>query len=572
MSVVRLAQAQINVTVGAFNENRHTIRAWIERAKDAGADLVTFPELAVCGYPPEDLLTFQRFRRDNRRFLELLVGDCADITVVVGFAEEMHGRVYNAAAVIHDRELIGVYHKMELPNYAVFDEKRYFSEGTEGLVIEIRGVRFSVTVCEDVWVPGSPAEAVAVNGKAHALLNVSASPFHRGKLFEREGIHRRFVDATGMNVFFTNLVGGQDELIFDGGSLFMTSSGEVVSRARRFEPDLLITDFDPAVYPPMRKPTASPDVPVQVVQPRVPDSRPEPAIPNRIEPAQEGILEIHNALILGIRDYVAKNGFQKAVLGLSGGIDSALTAVLAVTALGKDNVTAVTMPSHVTSTETLTDAGRLAENLHIELLTIPVREIFDVYMNQLADHLPSDRGVAAENLQARIRGNILMALSNRFGWLVLTTGNKSEIAVGYCTLYGDTAGGFAVIKDVPKTVVYELSRYVNDREAREIIPASIIKRAPSAELKPDQKDEDSLPPYDILDPILKAYVEDQLSPEEITAQGFEATTVEYVLGLVDKNEYKRRQAPPGIRITPRAFGKDRRLPITNRYGVTIDTD
>jgi len=566
MGVVRIALAQINVTVGGLHDNVEKISNWTARAVSAGADLVTFPELAVCGYPPEDLLLKADFLADNKTALQEIVARCRGITALVGFAEQEGGKVYNSAALIHDGSLVDVYRKTELPNYGVFDEKRYFATGTKCLVFDLNGARFSVTICEDVWVVGSCPEQFARKNKAVATLTVNASPFHAEKLGLRRRILARFAAATGTTVFYNNLVGGQDELVFDGGSLVMSPSGEVLAQASRFEEDLLVMDFEVQDNLEM---VASPTLAASEGQPRqlealAPHDR-KPVTPvlaremGRIE-------EIHKALILGTRDYVRKNKFEKVVIGLSGGIDSALTAVVAVEAVGRPNVIGVTMPSQYTSRDTLSDAGLLAENLGIRLITVPIREIFLLYLDTIEMALGEGLApIAAENLQARIRGNTIMALSNTFGWLVLTTGNKSEVAVGYCTLYGDTAGGFAVIKDVPKTVVYELAAYANDVAGREIIPEGVIRRPPTAELRPDQKDEDSLPQYAILDPILRAYVEEDQALGDIASKGFDPVVVEEVIRLVDRNEYKRRQAPPGIKITPKAFGRDRRLPITNGY-------
>lgn len=566
MGFLRIAQAQINVVVGDLVGNLDKITRWIERARDSGADIVTFPELSVCGYPPEDLLIKTGFLNDNRSALERLAGRCRGITVVVGFAHRTDGDVHNAAAVIHDKEITGVYRKIELPNYGVFDEMRYFRPGSDCLVFEIGGVRFSITICEDIWIPGSITEDFAVGNGVDIVLNISASPFHAGKPALRQEIVSRFARATGTTVFFNNLVGGQDELVFDGGSLVIDARGNLVARAARFEEQLLVTDLDTDRVTQRPGPGESaekmePPLLLEAMGPRD-RRRASPTIapePGRLE-------EIYKALILGCRDYVLKNGFKKVVLGMSGGIDSALTAVCAVEALGAENVVGVTMPSQYTSDETFSDAELISRNLNIELITVPVREIFRGYLDVMGETLgggPS--GVTEENLQARIRGNILMALSNEFGWLVLGTGNKSETAVGYCTLYGDMVGGFAVVKDVPKTVVYELADYVNEKGGSEIIPRSVIERPPTAELKPDQKDEDSLPPYETLDPILLAYVEQDKAPDEIVAEGFDPQVVEEVVRMVDRNEYKRRQASPGVKITPKAFGKDRRLPLTNRY-------
>jgi NAD+ synthase (glutamine-hydrolysing) len=562
MAVLRVAQAQINTTVGDLKGNAAKIVDWIARGRALNADVVTFPELALCGYPPEDLLLRPRFLVDNRRALDALAAVCDDIYVLVGFPDSSEGRVYNAAALLYDGRVRGIYRKIELPNYGVFDEKRYFSPGNGCMVFSLGGCRMSVSICEDIWIEGAQAESCAIENEAQVVLSLSASPFHAGKFgYRRDCIVSRFARSTHAAVFYNNLVGGQDELIFDGGSMVVGPDGRLIAAAKRFEEDLLVTDWQvedtaasPAcwnVVPPLL------DLPLVGASDRLPIS---PSVAPDLEPVEE----VYRALVLGTRDYVQKNGFRGVVLGLSGGIDSALTAAVAVDALGTEHVKGVTMPSQYTSTETLSDAGLVARNLDIELITVPIGGVFQAYAEVLEEPFREGKtGLELENLQARIRGNILMALSNRFGWLVLTTGNKSETAVGYCTLYGDMAGGFAVVKDVPKTLVYKLAEYVNRKSGTEVIPRSTIVRAPSAELRPDQKDEDSLPPYAILDPILKAYVEEDKAPDEIA--GYDPSLVREIAAMVDRNEYKRRQAPPGVKITPRAFGRDRRLPMTNRY-------
>jgi NAD+ synthase (glutamine-hydrolysing) len=572
MSTVRIALAQINSTVGDLEGNVGKIIAAMERARGAEADIVTFPELAVCGYPPEDLLLKPGFLKDNRDAIDEIARQNEGIVSLVGFAYAINGNVYNAAALINNTHIVNIYHKVELPNYGVFDEKRYFTPGSGCLPFEMNGATITVNICEDIWIEGSEVEYCTINDNAGLVLNISSSPFHAGKLALRRNIIASFAKRTRAFVCYNNMVGGQDELVFDGGSVVVSPQGDVVASARRFEEDLLVTDIeidedaqDHAGSDLLRSP--------QRIVLNSSGFRDRKGIPAYRAPELERLEEIHQALVLGTRDYVRKNGFEKVVIGLSGGIDSSLTAAIAVDALGNDNVIGVTMPSQYTSRETRSDAERLAENLGIRLITVPVKPIFSSYLDAL--HEPfgqGDPGIENENLQARIRGNILMALSNRFGWLVLTTGNKSETAVGYCTLYGDMAGGFAVIKDVPKTLVYELAQYVNGKSGREVIPRSVLERPPTAELKPDQKDEDSLPPYSILDPILEAYVEEDQSSNEIIASGFDAKVVGEVIRMVDRSEYKRRQAPPGVKITPKAFGKDRRLPITNRYFARTKSD
>ncbi len=566
MGFLRIAMAQVSVRVGDLRGNLEKLAAWASRARDAGADIITFPELAICGYPPEDLLLKPWFLEDNRAALLEMACRTQGITAIVGFADHERGQTYNAAALIHDAGIVDVYHKIELPNYGVFDEKRYFKSGDSCVVFQINGSRFSIAVCEDIWIRDSRTEKCAIENSVTAVLAISASPFHSQKLALRREIISRFSGSTDTTVFFNNLVGGQDELVFDGGSMVVDSRGQVLSSALRFEEDLLLFDFpvDGSPLEVLETGQESTDSLIHTLRALRSHER-EPAAP-RSAPSMNPVEEIYNALVLGTRDYVINNGFRKVLIGLSGGIDSALTAAIATKALGSENVIGVTMPSQFTSEATFGDSHTLAENLGIRILSIPIKGVFVSYMDVLRDSLGSGGpGLEAENLQARIRGNILMAISNKQGWLVLTTGNKSETAVGYCTLYGDTAGGFAVIKDVPKTVVYELCEYINDSEGIKVIPRSIIARPPTAELRPDQKDEDSLPPYSILDPILEAYVELDMAPDEICRKGYDPEIVGSVVGMVDRNEYKRRQAPPGVKITPKAFGKDRRLPITNSY-------
>ncbi len=575
MHTLRIGMAQINTTVGDLSGNTAKIISYIRQAKDLGVDLVTFPELAVTGYPPEDLLLKPQFIDGNLNCLEQIVDVCKDIVAVIGFVDRKED-IYNAAAVVSDGTLVGVYHKMHLPNYGVFDEYRYFQAGTGCSVFVSNEVVFGVNICEDIWYPRGPATVQALNGGASLIINISSSPYHAGKRNFRERIlATRAADNVAV-VAYNNLVGGQDELVFDGGSMIFDQRGEVLVQGKQFEEDLIVADLDlEAVFrqrlhdPRRRQEKLSLEAKGSVERVKLPEvklSRTKPALhPRKITKLQPWE-EIYNALVLGTRDYVRKNDFEKVVIGLSGGIDSSLTSVIAVDALGKDNVLGVCMPSQYSSTESIADAEQLARNLGIRLITVSIADIFNSYCRALKEQFQgTGTGVAEENLQARIRGNLLMALSNKFGWLVLTTGNKSETSVGYCTLYGDMAGGLAVIKDVPKTLVYQLARYRNAKQKMELIPQRVLEKAPSAELKPDQKDTDTLPPYSILDPILEAYVQEDRSPEEIVAMGFDKQTVERVVGMVDRNEYKRRQAPPGIKITPLAFGKDRRLPVTNKY-------
>ncbi len=566
MSTLRIAQAQINPTVGDLAGNAAKIADAMRRARQAGADLVTFPELAVSGYPPEDLLLKPYFLRDCRATLDALVQQEPGIAAIVGFPDAANGTAFNAAALMHDGRLLGVYRKIELPNYGVFDEKRYFTPGSGSLIFEVNGVRVFVTICEDVWVPDGVAERHAQRNRAHVVVNISASPFHAGKLATRREVIAAFARRTCAYVCYNNLVGGQDELVFDGGSLVIDPRGELVASAARFEEDLLLVDVAPFGKGEPISPRDTSGQWGRRVAIESANSATGDAIQARLAPELDRTEEVYKALVLGTRDYVRKNGFRKVAIGLSGGVDSALTAAIAVDALGPENVVGVTMPSQFTSSETLTDATRLAASLGISLLAIPIGRTFATYLEALDEAFgPGEPGIERENLQARIRGNILMALSNRHGWLVLTTGNKSEIAVGYCTLYGDTAGGFAVIKDVPKTLVWELAEHVNRKAGRDAIPRSIIERPPTAELKPNQLDEDSLPPYRVLDPILRAYVEEDKAPEELVPLCPDPARLADVLRRVNTSEYKRRQAPPGVKITPKAFGRDWRLPITNRY-------
>ncbi len=528
----KIALVQINPTVGDLAANQQKILDYIHKAKEHSADIVVFPEMVITGYPPEDLLHKEHFIRDNIKSLKALVKKTKGIAAIVGFVDmDKRKNLYNAAAIIVDGKLKGVYHKQALPNYGVFDEKRYFQPGQKSGVFSAGKIKFSVDICEDIWLE----DWKTTRPTAPIHINISSSPYYAGKMRERERLLKKRAKQAKAFICYANLVGGQDELVFDGASLIIDPKGKVVASGKAFEEDLIIADVGAKFIEPVRlagKKT------------------------HKIE-------SIYKALVLGTHDYIIKNGFQKVVIGLSGGIDSSLVAAVAVDAIGKENVVGVSMPSRFTSKGTKLDARRLAKNLGIEFKEMPIEDVLKGYTKALAGEFAGLKsGIAEENIQARIRGNILMALSNKFGWLVLTTGNKSEVAVGYCTLYGDMSGGFAVIKDVPKTIVYELSQWRN-RE-KPIIPPSIIRRAPSAELRANQKDQDSLPPYDILDDLLKRYVEQHHSKAQM-ARGKDKDLVQRIIQMVDKSEYKRRQAPPGIKITTRAFGKDWRLPITNRY-------
>ena len=557
---MRVALAQINPTVGDFKGNISIIVEQTSRARDMDADIVMFPELAICGYPPEDLLFRPSFLQDNRAALAQVEQASAGITAVVGFADAADGKVYNAAALFSDAHLVGTYHKVELPNYGVFDEKRYFSQGTEPFIFEIDQTRVTITICEDLWIEGDTTEQSVRENGVGLVLNISGSPFHAGKLAVRRDILAAFAQRTKTYVCYNNLVGGQDELVFDGGSMVIDPRGDVVAAAKRFETDMLVVDIDIDHISDGRKSAG------EIIVLESGSHAERKVLPASRDPELGRLDEVYKALVLGTKDYTRKNGFKKVVMGLSGGIDSSLTAAVAVEALGRDNVVCVTMPSRYTSDETLSDAELSAKNLGIRLITIPIEIIFSAYLDALHESFGEGKpGIETENLQARIRGNILMAMSNRFGWMVLTTGNKSETAVGYCTLYGDMAGGLAVIKDVPKTLVYEIAEHVNEKAGCDLIPRSVLERPPTAELRPDQKDEDSLPRYALLDPILQAYVEEDKAPADVVSNGFEPEMVYDVVRMVDRNEYKRRQAPPGIKITPKAFGRDRRLPMTNRY-------
>lgn len=540
----------MNPTVGDLRGNARTIEMGIEQARAAGAQLVLFGELALTGYPPEDLLLREDFLSDTGVALRELATAARDIVAIVGFPERAEGGVYNAAAALRDGAVTDVYRKTHLPNYGVFDEQRYFKAGAGGTVIDVGGMGVGLTVCEDLWIPGAPASEEAKAG-ASLIVNVSASPYHAGKGSERERLFAQRARENGVWIAFCGLVGGQDELVFDGHSFVLDPEGNTVARAAQFEEDLLVCDMAAAGAP-------HPEAPNQRSALRAPIGSEEQ--------------EVYEALGLGLRDYVEKNGFGGVVLGLSGGIDSALVACLAADALGPERVNVAVMPSPYSSQETQDDARALARNLGVRMHELAIEPAMHAYEDMLrADFEGLEPDIAEENLQARIRGNLLMALSNKFGWLVLTTGNKSEMSVGYATLYGDMAGGFAVIKDVPKTLVYRLARWRSSETADQDgiapapIPASIIERAPSAELRPEQLDQDSLPPYEALDRILHGYIELNRSREQLIAEGLDADDVERATRLVDVAEYKRRQAPPGIKITERAFGRDRRMPITNAY-------
>jgi NAD+ synthase (glutamine-hydrolysing) len=558
-SPLRIALHQVDPTVGDITGNEASLAAAIVAARDAGATLVASGELALTGYPPEDLLHSEQFLTDARAAIERLATRTEGIVAVVGFPEhDQH--VYNAAAILADGRIVGICRKIHLPNYGVFDEQRYFEPGVRPSAIDLGDHRIGITICEDIWRKGPPSSDLARAG-ASLILNISASPYHAGKGLEREAMVGDRVREYGVAFAFCALVGGQDELVFDGHSFVLDRDGTLLARAAQFEEELLICDIALAATGPQAADATEIDILARLPLPP-PSGTPHTA---RIAPLHTPLeAEIYAALECGLRDYVEKNGFGHVVLGLSGGIDSALVATLATDALGPERVTVVVMPSEYSSTATQSDARELAQTLGVELIELPIAAAMASYDGLLAAPFAGRANdITEENLQARIRGNLLMALSNKFNWLVLTTGNKSEMSVGYSTLYGDSAGGLAVIKDIEKTLVYALARWRNERSPT--IASSIIDRPPTAELRHGQRDDDSLPPYPILDAILRGYVEQNEGRRELVAQGLPAEAVDRVIALVDRAEYKRRQAPPGIKVTERAFGRDRRMPITNRY-------
>ena len=575
----RLALAQINTTVGDIPGNTTKIIDYVERAREAQADLVAFPELAITGYPPEDLLFKTSFLQANEEAMKQVIVAAKGIAVVVGYVQ-VGPDIANAAAVGYDGRLIDSYRKMYLPNYGVFDEDRYFRRGETCPVYTINGAGVGVSICEDIWYPVGPI-AVQREAGAELIVNINGSPFHAGKRVYREKMIATRASDNELIVAYLNLVGGQDELIFDGSSLVCDAAGELIARGPAFEETLMVTDLDiESVFrsrlrdPRPRK--ENPTILREIGEPRTfhvssfePTAKDDCASSSLCEEL-DYVEEVYRALVLGTRDYVRKSGFTKAVIGLSGGIDSALTAVVAADALGPDNVVGVGMPSRYSSEGSISDSKELADRLGIDFWVVPIEPAHLAFTGMLEKRFEgTESNVAEENVQARIRGNVIMTISNKFGWMVLTTGNKSEMAMGYATLYGDMAGGFAVIKDVPKTLVYQLCRWRNQHwDPHPVIPESIIDKPPSAELRPDQTDQDTLPPYETLDPIVKAYVEEDYSLPEMVAMGHDEASVRQVISFVDRNEYKRRQAPPGVKITPRAFGKDRRLPIVNRYRQT----
>jgi NAD+ synthase (glutamine-hydrolysing) len=580
--LLRVALAQVNPTVGDIRGNARLIADNISRARDEGAGLVVFPELTLSGYPPEDLLLKTSFLDAAAGALEELAAQAHGIAAVVGFPERAED-VYNAAAVLADGEVAAVYRKMYLPNYGVFDEQRYFQSGSEAAIVELNGVPVGITICEDIWEPGPPAMTEALGG-AQVIVNLSASPYRAGYGHGRERmLVQRAIDYLAA-IVFVNTVGGQDELVFDGHSLAIDQDGRVLARAPQFEESLQLCTIDPREVAAARLRDTRHRVNVRRLRRTTPVAEPPVRtlaslrVPSQAEPVGgdtaallEPEAEIYAALRTGLRDYVDKNEFEQVVLALSGGIDSALTALVAVDALGPERVTCVSMPSPYSSAGTRADAGNIARNLGVEFIEIPIEEAMKAYDEMLADVFAgSEPDITEENVQARIRGNVVMALSNKFGWLVLTTGNKSEMSVGYATLYGDMAGGFAVLKDVYKGWVYRLVRWRNEQGDGELVPVSVLERPPSAELRYEQRDQDSLPPYDVLDAILEGYVEEDLGAVELVNRGLPEDEVVRVIGMVDRAEYKRRQAPPGIKISTKAFGRDRRLPITNRHQSRVE--
>tara|TARA_B100000446_G_scaffold161453_1_gene160905 strand:- start:3304 stop:5070 length:1767 start_codon:yes stop_codon:yes gene_type:complete len=577
----RLALAQINPTVGDIAGNTAKILDYLERAREAQADLVAFPELAITGYPPEDLLFKRSFLTDNVAAMEKVAAASQGIAVVLGYvhivslerqSEDVGPQVTNAAALCYGGKLIDTYHKIFLPNYGVFDEQRYFQKGSECPVYTIGGVAVGVNICEDIWYPVGPT-TVQCQAGAELIVNINASPFHAGKCAFREDMIAQRASENSLTVAYVNTVGGQDELVFDGGSIICDPAGGLVARGPAFQESLLITDLS---FPSQAKENPA-NAGAGVGTPKTMTvSEAGAEIKSSLEAqtildAMNGPEEIYRALVMGTGDYLRKSGFTKALIGLSGGVDSALTATVAVDALGKENVVGITMPSRYSSEGSISDSKKLADNLGLDLWEVPIEPAHQAFTDMLAEQFKgTEANVAEENVQARVRGNVLMTVSNKFGWIVLTTGNKSEMAMGYATLYGDMAGGFAVLKDVPKTTVYELCRWRNQQGVGfgtmdDVIPVAILDKPPSAELREDQLDADSLPDYEVLDPVVEAYVEDDLSYQEMVAQGMDPFVVRQVIAAVDRNEYKRRQAPPGVKITHRAFGKDRRLPIVNRY-------
>lgn len=576
MKAITIAMCQINPTVGDFEGNIKKIIEFIDAAKKHNPDIIAFPELAITGYPPEDLLLKPQFIEDNLKALKEVQKHVDNFVAIVGFVDKKND-IYNSAAIIYKKEIVDVYHKIYLPNYGVFDEYRYFQAGTRYPIYEIDGALFGVNICEDIWYPEGPAAIQALAG-AEFIININASPYHIGKASFREKILSARASDSNVIIAYLNIVGGQDELVFDGRSFVVDQKGDIVIEGKQFEEDIVVVDLDldavimKRLHDPRRRQQSillrKGLVERITIAQKLENGGTRKSLPHFCASALPYCLEeeVYNALMLGTKDYIQKNGFKKVCIGLSGGIDSSLVAAIAVDVIGKDNVIGIFMPSPYTSKESKEDVYGLADNIGIKVIEVAINNIFETYLNTLKPEfkdMPGD--VTEENLQARIRGNILMAFSNKFGWLVLTTGNKSEMSVGYATLYGDMAGGFAIIKDVPKTLVHRICKWKNKKEGRMVIPERVLWKEPSAELKPDQKDTDTLPPYEVLDPILKAYVEDYMSFDKIVNIGCEPECAKKIITMIDASEYKRRQSPPGIKITSRAFGRDRRFPITNKY-------
>ncbi|QWR78211.1 NAD+ synthase [Candidatus Magnetomonas plexicatena] len=573
MKTLRVALAQINPTVGDIKGNTGKIIDYIERSKTLCADIVAFPELSITGYPPEDLLLKPGFIRDNVKALKEIQKHTQGITAIIGFVD-MKEDIYNAAAVFYNYNLCDVYHKLYLPNYGVFDEIRYFKQGNGLPIYEVAGCKVGVSICEDIWYPEGPPYTQALHG-AEVIININASPYGLNKFKMKEAMLKTRAFDCRSFVAYLNMTGGQDELVFDGRSLIISPKGEILTTGAAFSEELIVADLDiESVFhlrlqdPRNRQKTTHSSNNFEIRHVFISDAATtsKPALSNsqKLPMDTEEAAEVYSALVMGTRDYVQKNGFRSVVIGLSGGIDSSLVAAIAVDALGKENVRGIFMPSMFTSEESRTDVYDLARRLDIAVDEIPIENIFNSYLNSLSGFFKDKpRDITEENLQARVRGNLLMAFSNKFGSMVLTTGNKSEMSVGYATLYGDMAGGFAVIKDVPKVMVYRLCNWRNRDTA--VIPESVLTKAPTAELRENQKDTDSLPPYEMLDPIIEAYIENDMSFEEMTALRLDASSIKRAVSLIDRSEYKRRQSPPGVKITGRAFGKDRRFPITNGY-------
>jgi len=563
---MRIALCQLDFTVGDISGNVEKVLDALAKCRDYGAEVFVFPELALSGYPPEDLLFKKDFIRDVRVGIEKIAHEIGKELLIIGFPEHYGDDLYNSAAILNDGKVVGTYKKVCLPNYGVFDEKRYFTPGSDLVLLDCLGMKIGINICEDIWVSPGVTEQLSAFG-ADIIVNISASPYHRGKIRERIDMLSERAVSNRTTICYLNTVGGQDELVFDGGSTVLNDKGELILRMHQFEERIACFDFVPrTVDSSLINKNRVDQLNAEVIKVDIRQRGNKKKNQNAMCPDLGEEEEVFSALKTGLKDYVHKNGFKKVVVGVSGGIDSALTVIIAAEALGKENVVGATMPSRYTSDESKELSKRLFDNLGIEHIDIPIDDIFQAYINLLKrdfDRLPAD--ITEENIQARIRGNILMAFSNKFGYLVLNTGNKSEVSVGYCTLYGDMAGGFAVLKDVLKTWVYKLAKYFNKKSGFEVIPSGIISREPTAELRLDQKDSDSIPPYRVLDPILDAYIEDELDVNGICALGFDRDLVGSVINKVDQNEYKRRQAPPGIKITVKAFGRDRRFPITNRY-------